>query len=208
MCVSGGAEAAGKQPQPQQVDGQDLAALCAQLEAQELEVPLGVATPQLYSRLLAVYLLQRDLPNAKLLWKRIPQAVKSGGEAEELAAVWRVGEALWRRDLPAIYLALAAHEWSAQVSAIMTALREDARRSALTLVSTAYTSISGDELASLLGQPTPEAIAFVTSLGWQADASTRLVTPLRPAAPAPASAAATEHQQLSRLTDYVSFLET
>ncbi|KAH8034927.1 hypothetical protein HPB51_003490 [Rhipicephalus microplus] len=36
----------------------------------------GVASPQAYGQLLAIYLLQNDLPNAKFLWKRIPQEIK------------------------------------------------------------------------------------------------------------------------------------
>ncbi|KAI4805759.1 hypothetical protein KUCAC02_010356 [Chaenocephalus aceratus] len=48
-----------------------------QCEAQELEAPGGIATPQVYAQLLSLYLLNNDMNNGRYLWKRIPQAIKS-----------------------------------------------------------------------------------------------------------------------------------
>ncbi|XP_028925079.1 COP9 signalosome complex subunit 8 isoform X1 [Ornithorhynchus anatinus] len=52
--------------------------LLEQCENQELEAPGGIATPAVYSQLLALYLLHNDMNNARYLWKRIPPAIKSG----------------------------------------------------------------------------------------------------------------------------------
>ncbi|XP_053327223.1 COP9 signalosome complex subunit 8-like [Spea bombifrons] len=63
--------------------------LLEQCEEQELEAPGGIATPQVYSQLLALYLLHNDMNNARYLWKRIPPAIKSANA--ELAGIWEVG---------------------------------------------------------------------------------------------------------------------
>jgi len=176
--------------------------LCTQLEQQELASAGGVATQLVYGQLLAVYLLQNDLANAKLLWKRIPQAVKTAHP--ELAQVWAVGQAMWVRDFPAIYEALNK-EWSEPVKPIMGALQESTRKRALDLVSQAYSSINGDDLAAFLGMPTKEAVDSVVANGWTADAQTRMVMPIKSVTAA--EPIISSEQQLARLTSFVSFLE-
>ena len=80
--------------------------------------------PEVYARLLAVYLYEEDLCSAKFLWKRIPETVKNdGGDGEELASLWDIGRALWTRDLPAVYAAIDARQWSSNVTAIVTAIK-------------------------------------------------------------------------------------
>ncbi|XP_055735014.1 COP9 signalosome complex subunit 8 isoform X1 [Salvelinus fontinalis] len=95
--------------------------LLEQCQTQELEAPGGIATPQVYAKLLALYLLHNDMNNARYLWKRIPQAIKSGNP--ELTAVWAVGQRIWQRDFPGIYSAIAAHQWSENILPAMDALR-------------------------------------------------------------------------------------
>ena len=68
----------------------------ASIEDQELDSSLGILTVELYSEFLGLYLLTGDLPNAKLLWKRIPPEMKS--KNEELKAIWEVGKAAWKHD--------------------------------------------------------------------------------------------------------------
>ncbi len=58
--------------------------------------------------------------NAKYLWKRIPQNVKSSHS--ELNSIWKVGQKMWLRDFPGVYAALNT-EWSENVSQIMQALQ-------------------------------------------------------------------------------------
>uniref|UniRef100_A0A0C9S0W8 Putative cop9 signalosome subunit csn8 n=1 Tax=Amblyomma americanum TaxID=6943 RepID=A0A0C9S0W8_AMBAM len=93
--------------------------LAADLEQQELEAADGIASPQTYGQLLAIYLLQNDLPNAKFLWKRIPQEIKQSHP--ELGNIWKVGQALWYKDFPAIYTGLA-QEWPDDIKPIMQEL--------------------------------------------------------------------------------------
>ncbi|KPP69296.1 E3 ubiquitin-protein ligase TRIM63-like [Scleropages formosus] len=96
--------------------------LLEQCETQELEAPGGVATPQVYGQLLALYLLHNDMNNARYLWKRIPQAIKSANP--ELTAIWAVGQRIWQRDFPGIYSSIAAYQWSESILPIMEALRD------------------------------------------------------------------------------------
>ncbi|KAG5283227.1 hypothetical protein AALO_G00039780 [Alosa alosa] len=95
--------------------------LLEQCETQELEAPGGIATPQVYSQLLALYLLHNDMNNGRYLWKRIPQAIKTANP--ELAAAWTVGQHIWQRDFPGIYTAIAAFQWSESIGPIMEALQ-------------------------------------------------------------------------------------
>uniref|UniRef100_A0A8C9RVA6 COP9 signalosome complex subunit 8 n=1 Tax=Scleropages formosus TaxID=113540 RepID=A0A8C9RVA6_SCLFO len=177
--------------------------LLEQCETQELEAPGGVATPQVYGQLLALYLLHNDMNNARYLWKRIPQAIKSANP--ELTAIWAVGQRIWQRDFPGIYSSIAAYQWSESILPIMEALRESTRRRAFGLVAQAYTSITAEAFAAFVGHSVEEAVRGVVSQGWQADPNTRMVMPQKPDPP-PVSLVPNE-QQLARLTDYVAFLE-
>uniref|UniRef100_A0A3B5QHV9 COP9 signalosome complex subunit 8 n=1 Tax=Xiphophorus maculatus TaxID=8083 RepID=A0A3B5QHV9_XIPMA len=167
------------------------------------QAPGGIATPQVYAQMLALYLLNNDMNNARYLWKRIPQAIKSANP--ELAAIWAVGQRIWQRDFPGIYTTIAAHQWSENILPVMEALRESSRQRAYSLVAQAYTSITAEDFAAFVGYSVEEAVKGVVSQGWQADPATRMVMPKKPDPP-PVSLVPNE-QQLARLTDYVAFLE-
>ncbi|XP_078537495.1 COP9 signalosome complex subunit 8 [Lissotriton helveticus] len=174
-----------------------------QSEEQELEAPGGISTPQVYSQLLALYLLHNDMNNARYLWKRIPPAIRSANA--ELGNIWSVGQRIWQKDFPGIYTSIAAHSWSENIQVIMEALRDATRQRAFGLVSQAYTSISADDFATFVGLPVEDAVKGVLEQGWQADSATRMVMPKKPES-APVALIPNE-QQLARLTDYVAFLE-
>ncbi|XP_038644276.1 COP9 signalosome complex subunit 8 isoform X3 [Scyliorhinus canicula] len=95
--------------------------LLEQCEIQELEAPGGIATPQVYAQLLALYLLHNDMNTARYLWKRIPQAIKTANP--ELGAIWSVGQRIWQRDFPGIYTVISSHQWSDTIQPIMEELR-------------------------------------------------------------------------------------
>ncbi|KAL0624987.1 COP9 signalosome complex subunit 8, partial [Plecturocebus cupreus] len=153
--------------------------LLDQCENQELEAPGGIATPPVYGQLLALYLLHNDMNNARYLWKRIPPAIKSANS--ELGGIWSVGQRIWQRDFPGIYTTINAHQWSETVQPIMEALRDATRRRAFALVSQAYTSIIADDFAAFVGLPVEEAVKGILEQGWQADSTTRMVLPRKPA---------------------------
>ncbi|XP_074640988.1 COP9 signalosome complex subunit 8-like [Tubulanus polymorphus] len=181
---------------------EDIVRLTDQLETQELESPGGIATPQTYGQLLAVYLLQNDLPNAKFLWKRIPVTIKSTDA--ELTQIWAVGQKMWHRDFPGIYQCLNK-EWSENMKNLMTALTEATKIRAFNLVSQAYSSISIDDFAAFVGVSTDNAINVAVEHGWAADDQNKVIIPKKPENTQ--CAVIPSEQHLSRLTDFVSFLE-
>ncbi|XP_069107949.1 COP9 signalosome complex subunit 8-like [Argopecten irradians] len=174
------------------------------LEEQELQAPGGVGSPQLYSQLLALYLLHNKMCQAKFLWKRIPQSVKSS--TPELTLIWTAGQKMWLRDYTGSYEALKK-EFSPEVKPINEITPEAYRRRAFHLVSQAYSSINGDELATFLGMSTTDAVQAARTEGWEADAQTRFITPKKPVG-VQVDPEFKSDQQLSVLTDYVSFLES
>ncbi|PSN29508.1 COP9 signalosome complex subunit 8 [Blattella germanica] len=100
-------------------DVENIKKLAEDLEKQELDAPGGIPSSQVYAQLLAIYLYQNDLCNAKYLWKRIPQNVKNSHA--ELVNIWKVGQKMWQRDFPGVYAALNV-DWSENVGHIMNAL--------------------------------------------------------------------------------------
>ncbi|XP_071150680.1 COP9 signalosome complex subunit 8-like [Mytilus edulis] len=173
------------------------------LQNQELDSPGGVATAQQYTQLLALHLLHNEICEAKFVWKRIPVQIKTS--TPELTNVWAVGQKIWQRDFPGIYEAFTK-EWSEALKPVMDALLAATRKRAFNLVAQAYDSINVDDLAAFVGMPSSEAAQAVQKEGWDADPQTRFITPRKPCAVV--DPVLVSEQQLSVLTDYVSFLES
>ncbi|KAF8774116.1 COP9 signalosome complex subunit 8-like isoform X1 [Argiope bruennichi] len=171
------------------------------LEKQELEAPDGIATPQVYGQLLAIYLLQNDLPNAKFLWKRIRENIKE--ENPELGKLWTVGQKLWQCDSD-VYVALA-EEWPEHLKPIVSAIKDVTRNRALRLISKAYSSITVEKISAFLGLPSEDCIEALTALGWEIDAACKIMKP-KSTDNKPEDCFQSE-EQLAKLTDFVAFLE-
>ncbi|XP_026287447.1 COP9 signalosome complex subunit 8 [Frankliniella occidentalis] len=181
---------------------EDLISTCAELERLELISPTGEATAQEYAQLLAIYLCQSDLCNAKFLWKRIPTSLKNSHD--ELSLIWKVGQCMWKRDYPAAYSALQV-SWSDNVRHIMLALQDELRTRAVDLIANAYSSITVSDLSAMAGINDREAERLSNARGWIIDAETEMVHPVRP--PPSSHVTTSSEGQLNKLTDYVSFLE-
>uniref|UniRef100_A0A3Q3IUR6 COP9 signalosome complex subunit 8 n=1 Tax=Monopterus albus TaxID=43700 RepID=A0A3Q3IUR6_MONAL len=177
------------------------------------QAPGGIATPQVYAQLLALYLLHSDIMKPTVFFNAF--FICCIQTNPELAAIWTVGQRIWQRDFPGIYTAIAAYQWTETILPVMEALREGTRQRAYGLVAQAYTSITAEDFAAFVGYSVEEAVKGVVSQGWQADPTTRMVMPKKPGGgdlyspcnhPPPVSLVPNE-QQLARLTDYVAFLE-
>ncbi|XP_076765328.1 COP9 signalosome subunit 8 [Xylocopa sonorina] len=175
-----------------------------ELEKAELESPGGVAPAQTYAQLLAVYLYQNDLCNAKYLWKRIPADLKSG--SAELGQIWVVGQRMWQRDWPAVHVALNA-DWSEDVSNIMAALKDNVRERAITLISKAYSSLGLTVFASMTGLALEEARRVAIERGWTVDGTMVQPCKIEKEDSNLASEVCLTEDQLQKLTQFVSFLE-
>ncbi|KAH0554144.1 COP9 signalosome complex subunit 8 [Cotesia glomerata] len=176
--------------------------LVYELEKSELEAPNGCASPQTYAQLLAVYLYQNDLCNAKYLWKRIPVSIKNN--KTELQQIWIVGQRMWQRDWPAVHTALDI-EWTDEVSGIMLALKENVRERAMSLISEAYSSVNLTLLASMTGLSLEQAKLSASERGWILDDTT--VRPCKVDKEQTPVQASLAESQLNKLTQFVSFLE-
>ncbi|ENN74403.1 COP9 signalosome complex subunit 8 [Dendroctonus ponderosae] len=181
----------------------DINTLAEDLENQELAAPSGIASPEVYGQLLAIYLYQNDLCNAKFLWKRIPASVKTA--APELGQIWAVGHHLWKSDFPATYQALNAVKWSENVAEIMQNVQIVVRSRAVDLMSQAYSSINLQTVQAMTGLDSEVCIAACKEKGWRVETDSKIVYPVRKAAE-PLSQLSSE-DQLFKLTDFVSFLE-
>ncbi|CAG9814068.1 unnamed protein product [Phaedon cochleariae] len=181
----------------------DLNKLAEDLEKQELEAPNAEPPPQVYEQLLAIYLYQNDLCNAKYLWKRIPPNIKSSNP--ELGHIWAVGQAMWNRDFSAIYRALNAVTWSESIAEIMKLVQDVIRTRAVDLISQAYSSITLDTVSAMTGLSPDICIPACTERGWKFEPDTKMVHPVRQNIEHIGQTSSED--QLYKLTDFVSFLE-
>jgi len=182
----------------------DFDSLAEMLECEELEAANGVPGLVVYERLLAIYLLQNDFHNAKLLWKRIPTALKTGDS--ELCGIWAVGQKVATSDFAGIYEALR-RPWTTNAQ-LMNRMLETTRRRAVDLVAKAYESIAVENLTTLLGTAgDEESTKMARELQWVVD--DKMVFPkTKTSRVAGRNKFAAGDAHLGLLTDYVSFLES
>lgn len=184
-------------------EGGEYDAIAQMLESEELEAPNGIPAPIVYERLLAIYLLQNDFHNAKLLWKRIPASIKPA--ESELGAIWAVGQKLSQSDFAGIYEALR-RPWKGS-DKLMNRMLEVTRRRAVQMVAKAYESITLVNLATLLGTSVGEETkAAARELNWVVDGET--VFPKKELVEGEGRKFVSSDAHLGLLTDYVSFLES
>ncbi|XP_031572054.1 COP9 signalosome complex subunit 8-like [Actinia tenebrosa] len=174
--------------------------LCSNLEELELD---GSANAEVYTQLLAIYLLQCDICNAKFLWKRIPEDVKAS--CPELSKLWTLGCHMWKRDYLNIYSSLQ-QDWSPLIQTYMVSLKEKLQEKAFNLIANAYTYIKVDDFVVYMGMTKESAIEVAKSRGWIFDTNNMLLNPKKPDTVAK-EIPLTSEQELGLLTDYVSFLE-
>lgn len=176
--------------------------LMVELETAELDLADGFATSQIYSQLLAVYLLKNDLCQAKYLWKRIPAAVKNN--CSDLHNIWTVAQKMWQRDWQGTHAALN-FEWNMGVSEIMNALKERIRERAIALVENAYSSLDITTFSNMTGLSVTEAREILQEKGWNITGTT--VRPVKVEKEEPSIHETITEEQLNKLTQFVSFLE-
>lgn len=79
------------------------------------------------------------------------------------------------------------------------------RQRVVNLISKGYTSISVADVASYLGLSVDEAVSTIRELEWNYDPTTGFVEPVKPSLPM--DEITSNEEQLSKLTEYVAFLE-
>jgi COP9 signalosome complex subunit 8 len=152
---------------------------------------------------MASYLLLNDLDSAKHLWKRIPGSVR--GRDADLVSLGIVLSELWRRNFTAVHRRVAEGKFSGDVARLMAVFVGVLRARMVELVARGYSSIAADDFAALVGLPRDAALAEAVRLGWGADATTGIIRPKQPTAPA--AKALTSEANIRALCDYVVHLD-
>lgn len=183
----------------------DYDAIAEILEREELESPQGIPASLVYERLLAIYLLQNDFYNAKLLWKRIPASTKPADS--QLSILWSVGQKMAQSDFPGIYEALRGQSWKNNEN-LQKRMMEVTRQRAVQLVAKAYESITIANLGALLGTSGCAEETKKAALEMKWDVEGDMVFPKTIRADGGRGKVANSDVHLGLLTDYVSFLES
>lgn len=58
--------------------------------------------------------------HAKLLWQRIPKAVKQ--EHKEISELWEIGKRLWRKEFAAVYELARNPKWPSHLEPLVTSI--------------------------------------------------------------------------------------
>jgi len=149
---------------------------------------------------LAAYYTQEDTDNARLLWKRIPQDVKS--KNQELSSTWAVGQALWKVDWAQFYKGVNSFGWSGELGELINRLVATTRLKVLDWIPTTYSSITIPDLSNYLGESLPAAAEIAQQQGWASDGTFVYPTPV-----GDKKVRKTSLKNLRQLTEYVVSLE-
>ena len=175
------------------------------LELEELTHPNG-APLDLYKKLMMLYLMEFDLINAKFLWKRISDSLKTD---DELTTIWKIGQHLWKREFTEAYSIISSYQWSDSHKESSEKLYSILQKRMIELVSNAYSVIKFDALAKLLGiNDKTKMMEIANSKQWDIDHDSKLVKINKPLDEKYVMEKDNDlPQTLHRLTNYVSFLE-
>ncbi|XP_067934244.1 COP9 signalosome complex subunit 8-like [Watersipora subatra] len=184
----------------------DLDALKCRLEreTERKETSENEATVQAYLQLLTLKLYYNELVDAKFIWKTIPQSYKD--MKPEFLELWKVGQALWKRDTAEAQRLLKGYQWPESVSSLINLLQERIRETTLILLSKAYSSISKQNLSEKLGLSAAEATELATKKSWAIDTASGMVHP-KPLLTGAASTTDNKYISLESLRKLVSYLE-
>eukprot|EP01111_Echinosteliopsis_oligospora_P013326 TRINITY_DN475_c0_g1_i1.p1 TRINITY_DN475_c0_g1~~TRINITY_DN475_c0_g1_i1.p1 ORF type:complete len:200 (-),score=42.73 TRINITY_DN475_c0_g1_i1:87-686(-) len=179
-----------------------LALLTEHIELESSNEAPNAAAPSFYKVQLFTYLIINDLDSARFLWKRIPTEIRAAHP--ELGLIWKIGQAMWKREYANVYASLRV-DWSPLCLPLANALTDQFRQRSYALICKAYTSISVNDAAIILGLAPSDVVTSTTAQGWKFDAATNMLSPKQISQQ---QIQKTGLDQLSSLTKYVVFLET
>ncbi|EDW11822.1 COP9 signalosome complex subunit 8 [Drosophila mojavensis] len=168
------------------------------LQNEELEnIAPGV---EVYHQLMAIYLYQNKLANAKFLWMRIANNLKE--QNKELAQLNLLNLALQHNNY-ADFFKHIKYEWSETNRPIIDDLLAKQREELFNLTSTAYVSIYEQNLMEMAQMTAEELHNACSDWTREQDGDKRILLP-KMKEPTPRVAS---DDQLLKLTEFVSFLE-
>lgn len=172
---------------------------------EQLEIDGRDLTQADYETFLALYLAINDLSNAKFLWKRIPDSIKTS-EARQLMNIWEIGKSLIKGDNSAVYQVLDNTLWSPHLSSIISHLKKTLITRNLQLISKSYSSLRFEDAMKLTGCKTRQELLTISeSQGWTIDPSFGFIVSKKSSIEEDNQSS--NNEQLEKLADYVSFLE-
>uniref|UniRef100_A0A1A9WEX3 CSN8/PSMD8/EIF3K domain-containing protein n=1 Tax=Glossina brevipalpis TaxID=37001 RepID=A0A1A9WEX3_9MUSC len=174
------------------------------LENEELETPPTNANAKLYINLFAHYLLVNKITEANLLWKRVPQHIKE--ESDEIQKLYLLTQCLHSNNLSNFFKHIQ-YEWSDDIKTIMDQLHRNTKKNVLTLIGNAYTTIFEHNLSTIMNLPKDQLKEACNALEWGYECVDQkgVVFPKR--LPRTENMYTSSEYQLSKLTEFVSFLE-
>ncbi|CAO3658303.1 unnamed protein product [Rhizopus stolonifer] len=156
---------------------------------------------QVYPVYIASCILNNDLQGARFIRKRIRlQKTKT----DEIEAIWSVVVAHIEKSYSTIYRTIDQYNWSEWMQILVSMIKEKTRNQMLTLIPNVYTSIQLEQTCDLFGLGEEELLPELVGRGWEYDADTRILRPMKTAA---VPSALTNVNQFSRLADIVIQLE-
>lgn len=174
--------------------------LVAILEKQEMETTN--VSPAIFTELLAAYIYQGDYTNTSYLWKRIPAAAVN----KELERMHLVFRSLQDNDFPGFYKSME-YDWSRNIAEIMFELKNKVKQEVINTVGRTYCTIFQSVLMNLANL-TPEMVAETcTSMGWDISPGPDPIIVISKPTELPKIPLASAEEQLTILTDFISFLE-
>ncbi|CAD6997169.1 COP9 signalosome complex subunit 8 [Ceratitis capitata] len=175
--------------------------LMQKIELEELSTNIEA---EAYTQLLAIYLYQDKIADAKFLWKRIPQPLKN--DNKELKRLNSVMCTLITNSATKFFKQVD-YPWPSNIKQIMDDLFERVRRDVLALVGQAYMSIFEQELMELTNLSRDELKQTCLALDWKYENEDQqtVIIPKRPVSESELTASSED--LLLKLTDFVSFLE-
>lgn len=178
-------------------------------EQQELTSPNGVASVDVYKQLLVIYLIDSDVINAKFLWKRIPEQIKS--ENVELQNIWKIGQFLWKKKFANVFTAVSSQQWSMVTQPLLTKLLSNLRTRITDLIARAYSIVKIEDTCLLVGLDETQVIELALEKSWEIDMDNKLIKPTQESTSSNVKHAGNtgdiSEALMSSLTDYISFLE-
>lgn len=172
---------------------------------EQLEIEGGELTHTDYESFLALYLAINDLPNAKFLWKRIPDSIKEH-ESSCLEKIWELGKALIRGKYSTVYDLVDNSEWPPHLVSIMSHLRKALVARNLQLIVKSYSSLRFEDAMKMIGSKTKEELLKLSEAqGWTVCPSFGFIISRKTGLDEDNQSS--NNEQLEKLADYVSFLE-
>ncbi|EGC28488.1 hypothetical protein DICPUDRAFT_160083 [Dictyostelium purpureum] len=155
-----------------------------------------------YGIYMLTLLIENDIVNAKLLYKRIPQDFKNSNQP--LKNIWNIVKSISQSDSTSTYKALS-EGLGDDYAPLLNTLKKLYQSRTFNLISDAYSSITVNDCSSFLGLSNDDTISFTTSKGWTFDKESNTLKPIP--IPKISSASPSGNEQIKSLADYVLFLE-